>query len=134
MRILTSRVYALVAGSFVLISCSLLASRTWAGLRRTEPVIINTAGRYAQGSLGSARDAADGNQSIGCVIRESGLVSCSARSASNTVLSCGSNDPLYRAAAQSLNGDSRLYFSADAAGNCTSLVVENYSFWLPKPP
>lgn len=134
MRISRSRVYALTVGSFVLMLCSLLASKTWAGLRRSEPVIINTAGRYAQGALGSARDAADDNQSIGCVIRESGVVSCSARSATNVVLSCGSNDPLYRAAAQSLNGDSRLYFSADAEGNCTSLVVENYSFWLPKQP
>lgn len=134
MRTSGARTYGIIAG-LALAGFSLLASTTWAGQKKAEPVIINTNSRYAQGSLASARSSADVVQSIGCTIRESGVVTCSARNGANTAaLNCTANDPGYRAAVQSLNGDSRIYFSADAAGSCTSLIVENSSVWAPKEP
>jgi hypothetical protein len=134
MRTCGARTYGIIAG-LALAGVSLLASTTWAGQKKAEVVIINAAARYAQGSLATARSSVDVIQSIGCTIRENGIVTCSARNGANTAsLNCTANDPGYRAAVQSLNGDSKIYFSADAAGSCTSLIVENSSVWAPKEP
>lgn len=134
MRTTSARTYGIVAG-LALIAVSLLASTTWAGQKRVEVVTVNTgnpAMRYAGGSLGSARASDDLNQTIGCTIRDTGVVTCFARNAINASLMCTTSDAGFRDAAHSLNGDSRIYFSVDATGTCLSLTVENQSYWAPK--
>ena len=134
MRTTSARTYGIIA-TLALTAFTLLSSTTWAGQKRVEAVFVNTgnpAMRYAGGSLGSARASEDLNQTIGCTIRDTGIVTCFARTAINGTLSCTTNDDGFRAAAQSLNGDSRIYFSVDANGICLSLTVENQSSWAPK--
>lgn len=123
-----------VGGGLTALAGLLLVTASHAGKKTTQAVTVDTAQRYASGSLASARATADTTQYIGCLILSSGTTSCQARNAAGTAASCSTTDAGFRAAAQSINGDSRLIFYWDGSGNCTSLAVENYSLWAPKVP
>ena len=124
-----------------------IAPPVHAGRKTTAAVVINTATRTASGSLGSARNSSDSTQYIGCQATyypnldpNSGSFSsttyfCYARSSAGTTGACSvplSTDfvDIYAPIAE----DSFLQFSWDAAGNCTSLRVENYSYYAPVQP
>lgn len=118
-----------------------------AGRKTTATVVINTASRTASGSLGSARNSADSIQYIGChgtlypnLDANSGSFAsttyyCYARNSAGTTAACSvpittEFFDIYAPVAE----DSFLQFSWDASGNCTSLRVENYSYYAPVQP
>lgn len=103
-----------------------------AGTKCSSPVTVDTASRWARGALGSARNSADGTQSIYCISYSWGYALCSARDAAGVAGSCGTSDPLYTNLLQSMTPDSYVYFAWDAGGTCTTMVVENESCLDPK--
>src|SRR5689334_3459163 len=50
---------------------TLIGTTAFAGYRWGSPVIIDTAARTAQGTMGTVRSSADSVQSIGCAVRAS---------------------------------------------------------------
>lgn len=104
-----------------------------AGYKSVWPVVVSLSARYAQGSLGSARNSADSSQYIGCTLHP-GFIYCGAVDANRNFLSCTSSAPSFVSLVQSLGDEGALYFAADASGNCTSLLVYTYSYWEPKQP
>jgi hypothetical protein len=120
---------------FALAFAAVLATGTTAlaGYKAVWPVFINLSSRYAQGSLGSARNSADSNQFIGCTLQP-GFVYCGAVDANRNSLNCTSSTPSFVALVQSLGDEGALAFTADASGNCTSIIVYTYSYWEPKQP
>jgi hypothetical protein len=113
-----------------------------AGYKLPAGVYIDTASRYAVGTLGAARNSADTVQYISCSrtasVSGGNNVSCAARNADATpiTVSCFVTDPAQVAALspalEAMNGDSRVYFYWDSAGRCTNIVVQNSSYFEPK--
>jgi hypothetical protein len=127
-------IHAQIAGGLLVAAVIGVVATSQAGQKLTQTVTVNTTSRFAYGSLGSARASADTNQTIGCSTFHTGATICSARDAAGINGACSTTDPAYRSAANSLNGDSRIYFQWDTAGACTYLQIENYSSWAPKQP
>jgi hypothetical protein len=80
--------------------------------------------------------AGDNVEYIGCVSASDTVssiyISCTARDAQNSVISCYSTtaDGQARQAVSSVNQTSSIYFAADTSGKCYYLSVGNYSFNL----
>jgi len=112
-----------------------------AGFKQQNPVSIDLINRFAQGSFGSARNSADGQQSIDCAITsykrtilESQVV-CNAQNVLGQTVFCTApaSGNLIEAMA-ALDSDSFLNFTYDANGTCTSITVINGSSFEPKQP
>jgi hypothetical protein len=101
-----------------------------AGFKSNNTVSIS--GNSAFGSLGAARNSADGNQYIGCDYWIYGNLYCRARNSANVVVSCSSGDPEFISLSHSINGDSWVNFNSNASGICTYLEVDNGSWYMPK--
>jgi len=105
------------------------------GLKYTAPVYVDNVNRYANGGIGYARNTSNAVEYIGCAISQnsgSQSMSCSARNAAGTAVSCYSSDAAFVAAARTLGIDEYISFSANSSGTCTSLYVEHYSYNQPK--
>lgn len=111
---------------------ALVPSVAEAGTKCAYPVSVDPVGRSASGALSSARNSADTLAYLSCTSYAWGYVSCVARNGAGTVSSCGTSDPVYVDMLQTLNSDSYVYFAWDAAGTCTSMIVENMSCLEPK--
>jgi hypothetical protein len=90
------------------------------------------------GSVGTARSSADANQFIQCQITGttgSNSVSCAARDAAGTYLTCtGNANATYLAAAVAgIGPNSRIYFAVNA-GVCTQITSSNGSQYKPVVP
>jgi hypothetical protein len=125
----TALATALVAG--------LVTVRTaHAGYHGTYPIVINESSHVAWGSLGSARNSADGIGYIGCVIYAypgSLTAQCEAYDANTNYVSCRTSDPALVEGARSLGGDAWLHFQWDPSTlECTGIVVRNESNFEPK--
>lgn len=118
---------------------ALLASTAaWAGFKSTYYADVDTTGRYAYGSYGSARGSADSLQYIGCSVQGfssgSSRVICEAQNASGVSAFCSSTVPALVTAATSQSGDSYIFFTWDENGDCTYLYVSNTSNYAPRQP
>lgn len=128
----------LTVGLMVGVAALVAGSSAIAGLRVIESVSVNTATRFASGSLASARAAADSVQFIGCgaTWRTDGTVngSCFAKTAAGVSGSCTFSDTNLAHALGAVSGDTRLQFRWDATNKCTSISLEDASYWAPKQP
>jgi hypothetical protein len=118
---------------------TLVGTTAWAGYRWGSPVIIDTAARSAQGTMGTVRSSADNVQSIGCAVRAStggpsAAVYCYATDSAGTDVQCYVAAPIFVEAASAITSNSHLSFKWNAAGVCTYLSVENYSSNAPIGP
>jgi hypothetical protein len=109
----------------------LSAGTAYAGNRVTNEVVIK--GPYAWGSLGSARNAPDSTQYLD-IQNSRGFAVLQARTAQGTSAMCVTKDPELLAIARSASGDSYVYFSWDASGSCTDILVSAASYLAPKAP
>jgi hypothetical protein len=93
------------------------------------------AGRTASGALGQTRNNTNSNEYIACYVNSvsdgsmSGL--CWANDQGNNSVTCSLNATL-ALAARAINPDSYISFAFDTNGNCTSLYVQNNSYFAPK--
>jgi hypothetical protein len=116
-----------------------LAGVASAGEKAPRPVIVDLRNARASGSLGTARNSADGVQVIGCSLQAvSGVtgiyLTCHARDANGTGVNCSSTDEGFIKASYAVNGDSAIEFTWDRFFVCTSLSVNNWSSEEPKQP
>jgi hypothetical protein len=118
----------------------LLAGPAWAGAKSRWPLKIDLASSTVQGSLATVRASRDTTSLLACEVNGiSGAyggnsVNCWAQDAAGVFASCTSNDPVMITAMSSLNNDSLIRFSWDAAGKCTYLTITNVSWGEPKVP
>lgn len=113
-----------------------------AGMKVTGPVVVNTAGRYMYGYLGSARNSVDGAQYLGCQVSTytfgSGQtrtqLGCQGQDTAGRVAACYLTDPSpgYLATLGAMPSDAYLFVSWDEAGVCNQLMVLNTSAAEPK--
>ncbi|QRO01121.1 hypothetical protein JRI60_19825 [Archangium violaceum] len=108
----------------------------WAGSRYAYPVFIDVPGRTAYGTLGAARNSNDNVQFISCDTHAysdgSKNMSCAAKTTAGTYVYCTSSVAGLVDAAQSISGDSFIYFEWNTSGACTYLGVGNSSEYAPK--
>jgi hypothetical protein len=113
-----------------------VATAAWAGQQVTYLVTVDTGTQEAYGAIGAAHNSADPIQFIGCATYTyaSGFefAYCSARDENGAFASCQSTDPRFLAVARGVNNASLVRFSWDASGNCTQMIVNNSSYYVPK--
>ncbi len=120
---------------FALALLAALGGTSLAGFKTAGTVDVTPAAKAAGGGLGAARNSADIYAEIGCLNQfenGSAVATCWAKDAAQESGLCYSTDPNIIASARSINGDSWISFSWDAAGKCTSLRVYNASKFEPK--
>jgi hypothetical protein len=114
---------SIITAACLLIAFTLVIQYARAGRKSNITVTIDTTSRYAYGALGAARNSSNTVEEIGCYTfgysDNSSFASCYATNASNQSVSCTSTSPAIVAAAQSVNGDSHVYFAYDQGGACT---------------
>ena len=113
-----------------------LAPPARAGVKSNAPVAVDTVNHRGSGAVGSARASADGIQYIYCyaVHGSSASAFCVARDAASTTVSCFTTDPNKVALVNAMTSYSYLYFEYDTSGLCTTLLVENASYYPPMVP
>lgn len=124
---------AILAGVAMMALCAVAG----AGSKFTSEVYINQTSKYAQGSLGSARNSADTNQYIGCSTSND-YVYCSARNAAGLWVHCDTYSSGMAATAKSIDSSSHITFywtgGSSTSGACSSLNVAHNSGYAPKEP
>ena len=127
--------------SAALIASSLLSSPVYAGEPREAPVSIDNVARTASGSIASSRSTTDLTQTIGCevVVYPSATVTttyvvCIAISSSGTTAVCSQQlDGWSQGGPLSMITDSSyIKFGWGTDGRCSSLEVQNYSYYPPR--
>ncbi|RKH61836.1 hypothetical protein [Corallococcus aberystwythensis] len=110
----------------------------YAGAKQSYSVVVNTAIRYAEGGMGTARNSADVLQRIYCRTSADSTgnesVRCYATSAANVSASCYSTQPAHVRSAQAIADASFIYFTWDVNGICQSVDVLKGSHLEPKAP
>ena len=116
--------------SFVLIATSLLLSSiAWAGAGgNPEPVTVKD-GSAAFGTLLGARKGA-GEQYIGCS-HFGHFAICGARDAEGNTVTCRTSKEDHLEALKAMTSYGRLSFAANEQGDCTLMVAESSSAFLP---
>lgn len=115
----------------------LFAGRSEAGTKSPEPVVIDVAHKAFWGNMGSARASADSLQYIGCEISSSAAAlsaNCTARDAAGTSVTCSTTNANMIQAAGAVGSGSTVVVVHDGAGTCTSVRVQNYSYFSIKVP
>lgn len=120
---------------FVL-SFFMLANTAWSGAYFRSDVYVTSTS--ASGSMLSARYSNDTRQYIGCSItvgsNPSGdYIYCTARNKSGSYFWChtfGSVAENYKKALRTMNDYSSISLTKDSSGNCSSLSIENTSYYL----
>jgi hypothetical protein len=110
------------------------ANLAWAGRVNNFETQVDLGARTALGSLYDTRRSADNVQYIGCylnLIAGAARLTCEAKDAASESLTCSSANAELIKIAQSLGGDSYIYFQCDASNALTYLYVSNNSVWLP---
>ena len=108
-----------------------------AGYKLNFPVNINLTSRYAQGSLGSARNSIDTVQYIECsfdIWPASKAAYCYVKNAAGTTANCYTTDPALVAAVQELDDDGWILFRWDAGNVCTNISGGVGSPYMPRSP
>jgi hypothetical protein len=107
-----------------------------AGFKSSFGVTTDPVSRYANGTMGSARASADAVQYMSCyaTYASSAGAFCVARDAAGTTVSCFTSDPNKVAIVSAMTSYSYVYFSYDASGTCTQILVQNSSYYPPMVP
>ena len=128
------------------IGCTLLVSTVialytssvaHAGQRENDPITVDTTSSFAAGSLGSARNSSDANQSMYCATEaypSGSFAFCTATNANGVSRTCSTSAPELIHAVESINGDSFVIFGWDTAGNCSYIYTYSGSLYAPKAP
>ena len=111
-----------------------------AGVKTDEPVSVSfnqDGSGGASGALGTARNSANQEEFIGCVLHGSRgrvFASCSVRDAAGTSMGCLASDPALLEVLKSVTSDAVIFFFWDAQANCTEIAIETASNDAPKLP
>lgn len=127
----------LLGGLAAVLAVSVAVPVAVAGNRFAQAVVVNAAYHNAYGDLGAARNSADSVQLFSCYTTTyvgADYGSCYARDAAGATTSCYTTDPGLLAAIRSVQGDSYVYFAADASATCTTVQVTHSSQLQPKNP
>ena len=106
------------------------ASKVSAGARAGGEVYVDTTGRLASGTMGTAYNSTDTTQYIGCLIGTGSYIICFATNRAGVYASCSVAPARYQefaAIVGSMSSNSSLMFTWDSAGRCQSLDVWNNS-------
>lgn len=107
-----------------------------AGLRLGGPVVVSPSGMYAYGSIGFAYNTnTNYTEVIGCTVYGSASFSygsCWATDAAGVSRSCFTTLPEHLANIRSINGNSNISIYWNASGQCTEILVGQYSYTDPK--
>lgn len=128
-----STISSIVVGAVLLVSGVALA-----GQKFSFPVTVTKnadGGGVASGNVGAVRNSTDAVQYITCTsttLVGSATAGCSAQNTKSVALTCSTTDPEMVAAIRSVTTDSFVKFLSDKDGKCTSVTVENASFYEPK--
>ena len=120
-----------------LVGLALAGGVAQAGFKLNYPVSINTTSRYAQGSLGSARNSIDSTQYIECsfdIWPASRAAYCYVRDSAGTTRNCYTTDPTLVAAVQELDDDGWILFRWDVSNVCTNISGGVGSSYMPRSP
>jgi hypothetical protein len=126
-----------------LAAASLFAVRAFAGYKSTAYITVVPSIRVAFGSIGDARNSADLNQQIGCVVTQSGIGGdhlagyCTATDANGTGGFCSLPSTAidgYLKAIATIQPNSYIYFEWDANYNCKDLEIYSTSNYRPLTP
>ncbi len=105
-----------------------IAGSASAGKRDTEQV--SRTSNWGRGSLGSARNSSDNNQSIGCSMGaySSGTVfaTCHATDSSGTTTFCYTYEPSVVRAVATMSDESEIYLRRDG-NDCEIVQIDNFS-------
>ncbi len=126
----------------VAVALSLAGTAAWAGAKTVVPVTISPSASttWVSGTIGSARNSANTNETIGCALYAYSNVSapssiqCYARNAAGTYISCTSTAPALVNAMSAITSDSYITFVVDTSGSCTHVYINNSSYFEPKAP
>jgi hypothetical protein len=118
--------------------CLALGGVASAGFKQPWAVTIDPVNRTAMGSLGTARNSPDSNQSIGCGVSYDSVnrknnVNCSAMDSTGHTAQCATQQAELIQIALGINGDSFLQFNWNG-DECTNIIVFNSSIYAPKQP
>lgn len=108
-----------------------------AGYKLSYPISVNTTSRYAQGSLGTARNSIDTTQYIECatdIWPGTKAAYCYARDTALRAGNCYTTDPTLVAAVQELSDDGWILFRWDAGSVCTNISSGVGSMYMPRSP
>ena len=135
------KIHVLAAATMTAVS--LLAFRSFAGQKRTDEITVIPSLRTAMGSMGDARNSGDANQSIGCVVAVYGSdgeglsAYCTAQDKNGAFAYCyfpSTTIDTYVKVLQSIQPNSRFYFTWDASYRCVDLEVHSESSYRPLTP
>jgi hypothetical protein len=118
-----------------IIAASCVAAAALAGAKYAGPTTIYTDFNLARGQLGYTYNSSNTTEAIGCTTDSSGgftYAYCWAMDAFGTYRGCLATDPQLIDTIRALNGDSQLNFNWDAAGICTRISVDQFSYSDPK--
>lgn len=103
-----------------------------------DSVWVDPTNMWAGGGFGTAYNAPDDVQYIGCNVTQYNdntlSVSCFAQDLDNHYTSCWSDNPVFASAVYGMTPDSRVDFMGSPDGTCRYVSVQNASFNLPKVP
>lgn len=131
-----------------------MTKRTWIGVVVLAGVMLTGAGAFAGykfssapsisptfavGIMGSARATADTNAYLGCTLggTTSGSTAngfCQITDSTGASKTCSFSSASIAQAVASMTANSAVRLFFDSAGNCTQVVIDNYSFYLPITP
>jgi len=125
-----------VLSAFAIAALFCVAPPAHAGIKSNLGVTADPVSRYGNGAVGSARASADASQYISCyaTYASSPGAFCVARDAAGTTVSCFTSDPNKVAIVSAMTSYSYVYFSFDATGTCTQILVSNSSYYPPMVP
>lgn len=128
---MNSRLRGLVAA----LAAATFGAAAFAGMKSQQQVVINDDKSSAWGDLGWARNSANTTEYIGCHIIGSGnegMGVCTARNAAGVTRSCTTQVSAYLYTITAINSDSFVQFKWNSSGNCTMVIVETNSSFMPK--
>ncbi len=126
-----SRRYVLVAAMGL--SFLPFAGTARGGLKIDSPVSVASTADYAYGYgyAGTARNSPDSKQYLYCTTT-GGYLLCGGGDASGNTAYCISTNPDLIRVGGTANGDSYIYFTASATGECEYVEIDQFSYTPPK--
>ncbi len=137
------KINAILFASLSALAC--VSAPAFAGDKQTWPVTVKIVGDgntiEGTGSIGNARNSLDSNQSIGCGLYASTLVSgvkgfCNARTSGGQVASCTVTSPQLLEVIKAITSDSLISFQhpvpTSGQPTCTLISVSTSSLYEPK--
>lgn len=101
-----------------------------AGTRTVYQVVVNDAGRWANGTMTDARGSADSVQRMGCY-HNATFASCFATNAAGLARTCTTGNAQLIDVIRHIGPESYIYFQWNTDGTCNYVLVENNSRFKP---